>query len=88
MTAANFSRCLTLVLASEGGNDDDPDDPGGRTSRGITQREYDAYRKTRRNLPSDVWKASQSAIEVSSASRKSEGVPRPWKYMTPRLYCA
>lgn len=64
MTAANFSRCLKLVLASEGGNDDDPDDPGGRTSRGITQREYDAYRKTRRNLPSDVWKAPQSAIEA------------------------
>lgn len=64
MTAANFSRCLKLVLADEGGNDDDPVDAGGRTSRGITQREYDAYRKTHPGLPSDVWKAPQSAIEA------------------------
>ena len=62
ITAANFSRCLKLVLVSEGGNDDDPDDAGGRTSRGITQREYDAYRKTHSGLPSDVWKAPQSAM--------------------------
>jgi lysozyme family protein len=64
MTAANFKRCLKLLLVSEGGNDDDPDDAGGRTSRGITQREYDAYRKTHPGLPSDVWKAPQSAIEA------------------------
>jgi len=64
MTAANFNRCLKLVLVSEGGNDDDPDDAGGRTSRGITQREYDAYRKTHSGLPSDVWKAPQSSIEA------------------------
>ena len=62
MTAANFQRCLQLILVSEGGNVDDPDDPGGRTSRGITQREYDAYRKSHPDLPSDVWSAPQSAI--------------------------
>lgn len=62
MTASNFDRCIKLILASEGGNDDDPDDRGGRTSRGITQREYDAYRATHPGLPSDVWKAPQSAI--------------------------
>src|SRR4029077_20066406 len=64
MTAANFHKCLQLVLVSEGGNDDDPDDAGGRTSRGITQREYNAYRKTHSGLPSDVWKAPRSAIEA------------------------
>lgn len=64
MTASNFAACLKLLLVSEGGNDDDPDDFGGRTSRGITQREYDAYRSTKSNLPSDVWKAPQSAIEA------------------------
>jgi lysozyme family protein len=62
MTAANFQKCVNLVLASEGGNDDDRDDPGGRTSRGITQREYDAYRQTHPGLADDVWKAPQSAI--------------------------
>jgi lysozyme family protein len=63
MTAANFNACLAPLLVSEGGNDDDPDDPGGRTSRGITQREYDAYRAAHQNLPSDVWQAPQTAIE-------------------------
>jgi lysozyme family protein len=62
MTAANFQKCLQLVLVSEGGNVDDPDDPGGRTSRGITQREYDAYCKTHPGLPADVWSAPQSAV--------------------------
>ena len=32
-----FGKCVGLVLVSEGPNSDDPRDPGGRTSRGITQ---------------------------------------------------
>jgi len=40
---ANFAKALAWLRTSEGGNDDDPDDSGGRTSRGITQREYNAY---------------------------------------------
>jgi len=63
MTAANFNKCLQLVLVSEGGNVDDPDDPGGRTSRGITQREYDAYRTSHAGLPDDVFAAPQSAVD-------------------------
>lgn len=74
MTAANFSSCLKPLLVSEGGNDDDPDDAGGRTSRGITQREYDAYRTTHPGLPSDVWKAPQSAIQAIYESSYWE----PW----------
>jgi lysozyme family protein len=64
MTASNFQACLKLVLQSEGGNDDDPEDHGGRTSRGITQREYDAWRKERGQPTLDVWKASQSDINI------------------------
>lgn len=64
MVAANFPASLALVLQSEGGNDDDPQDHGGRTSRGITQREYDAWR-TSQGLPTqDVWTASQDDIET------------------------
>lgn len=62
MTATNFLPSLHLVLQSEGGNDDDPSDRGGRTSRGITQREYTAWR-TDKGFPSrDVWTAEDSEI--------------------------
>lgn len=64
MTAANFKPSLTAVLKSEGGNDDDPADHGGRTSRGITQREYDAWRREQNLAVRDVWKADQSEIET------------------------
>jgi lysozyme family protein len=62
MTAGNFDRSLVAVLKDEGGNDDDPQDHGGRTSRGITQREYDAFRKTKMLPVTDVWEASDAEI--------------------------
>jgi lysozyme family protein len=41
---------MKVYLKFEGGKDDDPIDPGGRTNQGIIQREYAAYRK-RKGLP-------------------------------------
>lgn len=61
---SNWKPSLRAVLASEGGNDDDPTDHGGRTSRGITQREYDAWRRERKEPTLDVWRAPQSDIET------------------------
>ncbi len=58
----DFNDCIVLVLRDEGGNDDDPRDPGGRTSRGILQREWDVWRQTHPGLPSDVWQAPQDQI--------------------------
>lgn len=60
----NFDRSVAVTLDYEGGNDNDPRDPGGRTSRGITQREWDSYRRAHSNvvLASDVWRAPQSAV--------------------------
>jgi lysozyme family protein len=63
MTADNWKPSLAAVLKSEGGNDDDPADHGGRTSRGITQREYDAWRREKALPPLDVWKAPQEDID-------------------------
>ncbi len=60
----NFDRCLAFVLKEEGGNDDDPNDHGGRTSRGITQREWDKFILTNPGRPSDVWKASDEDIKT------------------------
>ena len=62
MAANNWDKCCAITLDFEGGNDDDPHDPGGRTSRGITQREYDVWRRSHAGLPSDVWKAPQGTI--------------------------
>src|ERR1700748_1981776 len=57
-----FSICLPYILKDEGGNDDDPHDPGGRTSRGIIQREYDSWRKSHSQSLRDVWIASDKEI--------------------------
>src|ERR1043166_2665043 len=59
---ANFAASLAAVLKSEGGNDDDPADHGGRTSRGITQREYDARRREKSLAPLHVWKDTDEEI--------------------------
>ncbi len=64
MTASNFPASLAAVLQSEGGNDDDPKDHGGRTSRGITQREYDKWLSAKGLSHADVWTAPQSDISA------------------------
>lgn len=60
----NFASSLALVLKSEGGNDDDPADHGGRTSRGIIQREYDAWRRGKGLPTRDVWTATDDEIST------------------------
>lgn len=58
----NFDKALAFVLVDEGGNDDDPSDHGGRTSRGITQREYNAWCKEKSKPQGDVWHASNDDV--------------------------
>src|SRR5215475_4531591 len=62
----NFSACLAFDERQdiEGGNDDDPQDPGGRTSRGIEQREYDAWNHLHGAPTGDVWTAPQHTIDA------------------------
>lgn len=62
MADRNWKACLAIILKEEGGNDDDKRDPGGRTSRGIIQRVWDAYRKSHPGRPADVWKASDEDV--------------------------
>lgn len=59
---SNFDKCLKPLLEDEGGNDDDPHDPGGRTSRGIIQSEYNHYRRVRGLAQRDVWSASDEEV--------------------------
>jgi len=63
MSIIDFERSLSLVLIHEGGNDDDPHDHGGRTSRGITQKEYDAFRIGKSLTTQDVWTASDAEVK-------------------------
>lgn len=56
--SAKFRSCLKLVLNSEGGNDDDKDDKGGRTGQGITQAEYTEWLKANGKPNADVFNMS------------------------------
>lgn len=60
----DFQEDIKFVLHEEGGNDNDRYDPGGRTSRGIEQREWNAWCKLYKEPLSDVWKAPQDAIDA------------------------
>lgn len=60
MASANYPACMKAVLRYEGGKVDDPRDPGGRTNAGVTQRTYNAYRKSRALFPQDVYKMSDA----------------------------
>lgn len=62
MAKDGFARAYARVRVYEGGNVDDPRDPGGRTSRGVTQRVYTAWLR-RQGLPSaDVWTATDAQV--------------------------
>lgn len=67
MAMESFAEALRVCRLEEGGNDDDPHDHGGRTSRGITQREWDVWRRSHVSfgpLPADVWQAPESQIDA------------------------
>lgn len=58
----NYPQALKIMLGYEGGNVDDPRDNGGRTSRGITQRVYTAYRTKLGKPAQDVFRASNDEV--------------------------
>lgn len=58
-----FHRCLPLILAHEGGYVNHPADPGGATNKGVTQRVYDAWRRSVGRVPRSV-----KSIEASEVS--------------------
>ncbi|RWD71661.1 glycoside hydrolase family 108 protein [Mesorhizobium sp.] len=47
MAASREQESLARVLAHEGGYSNHPSDPGGVTMKGVTQRVYDAYRRSK-----------------------------------------
>lgn len=56
---ADFKPCDEFVSQWEGGNVDHPKDPGGRTSRGVTQAVYDKFRRDRGLPKRDVFSMTE-----------------------------
>lgn len=54
MNAPSFDAALRFVLRWEGGFVDHPNDPGGRTNKGVTQKVYDGWRMRQGQSPRDV----------------------------------
>lgn len=59
----NYPKAYKIMRGYEGGNVDDPKDNGGRTSRGVTQRVYNAYRARKGKPAQDVYKAADAEVE-------------------------
>jgi lysozyme family protein len=54
MPSAAFEAALPFVLRWEGGFVDHPNDPGGRTNKGVTQKVYDDWRRRQGLAQRDV----------------------------------
>jgi len=59
-----FERAFALLSVHEGGYVNHPDDPGGATNRGITQRTYDAYLTRNGASPRDVRSIAYHEVEA------------------------
>jgi lysozyme family protein len=61
---ANYAPSLAMVLCHEGGYVNNPRDPGGATNKGITQRVYDDWRRSRGLDPRSVRSIEQNEVEA------------------------
>jgi len=62
--ATDFDRALGFVLTWEGGYSDHPQDPGGATYKGVTQRTYNGYRAKYGLEPRPVQSMSDSELRA------------------------
>ncbi|MFS8039207.1 glycoside hydrolase family 108 protein [Xanthobacter sp. AM11] len=63
MAKDSFARSLAAVLVHEGGYSNHPSDPGGPTMKGIIQRVYDGYRRSRGLAPRPVRELERAEME-------------------------
>lgn len=56
----DFDRCYAITKGFEGGKVDNPNDPGGRTAFGVTNREYDKWLGYHR----DVWLITEPEVRT------------------------
>ncbi len=62
MAKLDYAAAYKIIRVYEGGNVDDPQDPGGRTSRGCTQTTDNAYRARHGEPKIDVYKETEDNI--------------------------
>lgn len=60
----DYLHALGVTLKFEGGKVDDPDDRGGRTAYGVTQRAFTAWLKSLNRSTRDVWTITRPEIEA------------------------
>jgi lysozyme family protein len=60
----NFDASFALVIKSEGGRVDDPQDPGGRTNFGITQATFNAWLSQHGSSHRDVFNITPDEVKA------------------------
>lgn len=60
---SDFLKALKFTLAWEGGYSNHPQDKGGATNKGITQKTYDAYRKDNKLAVRSVRSITNAEVE-------------------------
>lgn len=83
MSSADFDGAIQFVLRWEGGYVDNPNDHGGATNQGITQRVYDAFRIARGLAVQDVRQIGDT--EVMSIYQNSYWLPPGCELLSPCL---
>jgi len=61
---STYAKALRFVLRWEGGFVDDPDDRGGRTNKGVTQRVYNKWLENQSQPGKDVLNISDNEVSV------------------------
>jgi lysozyme family protein len=59
-----FTDSLPFVLRWEGGYVNDPDDPGGATNKGITQKVYDGWRRRQGRAEQTVRNITDAEVQA------------------------
>ena len=60
---ASFHRCHSVMRINEGGYVSHPDDPGGSTNMGVTQRTYDVWRQSKGKPTTDVRNITEAEVQ-------------------------
>ena len=64
MSSEFFTKALSRVLVYEGGKVDDPEDPGGRTNKGITQATFNAFLRSHDAATRDVYGITDAEVST------------------------